>query len=82
MDEGREVDIVYTEVSEVFSTVSHKSFIVKLLMYELNEQTVRWTEKCLNGWPRGWRLMTRASDLSVAPHGVSDGSSTVQQLLW
>lgn len=30
--------------SEDFSTVSPKSFIVTLLMYELDEQTVRWTK--------------------------------------
>ncbi|KAK4829841.1 hypothetical protein QYF61_006851 [Mycteria americana] len=31
-------------------TASCKIFIDKLLMYGLDEQTVRWTENWLNGW--------------------------------
>ena len=43
-DEGRAVDIVYLDFSKAFDTVSHKILIDRLLMYRLDEQTVRWIE--------------------------------------
>jgi len=48
LDEGRAVDIVYLDFSEAFDSVSHKILMDKLLMYGLNEQTVKWIENWLN----------------------------------
>ncbi|GAB0181306.1 mitochondrial enolase superfamily member 1 [Grus japonensis] len=45
IDEGKAVDIVYLDID----TVLNKILIVKLLMYELDKQTVRWIENRLNG---------------------------------
>ncbi|KAK4828295.1 LOW QUALITY PROTEIN: hypothetical protein QYF61_024960 [Mycteria americana] len=50
VDEGKAVDIFYLD--SAFDTVSHKILreaVEKLLKYGLDEQTVRWIEKCLNG---------------------------------
>ncbi|GAB0186379.1 mitochondrial enolase superfamily member 1 [Grus japonensis] len=48
MDKGRAVDIVYLDFSKAFDTVSHKILIKKLLMYGLDEQTVKWIENWMN----------------------------------
>lgn len=45
VDEGREVNIVYLDLSKDFNTVSHKFLIDKLMKYGLDQQTVRWIKK-------------------------------------
>ncbi|GAB0180651.1 mitochondrial enolase superfamily member 1 [Grus japonensis] len=47
---GRAVDIFHLDFSNTFDTVCRKVLIGKLLMYGLDEQTVRWIENWLNGW--------------------------------
>ncbi|KAK4818742.1 hypothetical protein QYF61_018729 [Mycteria americana] len=47
-DEGRAVDIVSLDFSKAFGTVSRNTFVEKLMMCGLDEQTVKWTENCLN----------------------------------
>jgi len=49
VDDGGAVDIVSLDFSKPFDTVSRNIPIENLLMYGLNEQTVRWTEKWRNG---------------------------------
>ncbi|GAB0207040.1 mitochondrial enolase superfamily member 1 [Grus japonensis] len=51
VDEGRAVDIVYLDIRKAFDTMSHKILMEKLLMYGLNQQTVRWIEKMLAEQP-------------------------------
>lgn len=62
-DEG----VVYVSFSKAFDTVSRKILIKKLLVYGLDEQTVRWTENWLKGHAQrvvisdtksGWRPVT------------------------
>ncbi|GAB0178748.1 mitochondrial enolase superfamily member 1 [Grus japonensis] len=49
VDEGRVVYIVYLDFSKAFDTMSCKIHIKKLMIYGLDEQTVRWIENWLNG---------------------------------
>jgi len=49
VDKRRAVDIVCLDFSKAFDTVSRKIVIDKLLIYGLDEQTVRWVENWLNG---------------------------------
>ncbi|KAK4826734.1 hypothetical protein QYF61_010987 [Mycteria americana] len=55
VDKGKAVDIVYPDFSKAFDTVSHKNLRDKLLMYRMDKQRVRWTEKWLNG--QAWRVV-------------------------
>lgn len=48
-DEESAADIVYLDFSEAFDNVSHKILIEKLLIYRLDELTLRWTKNWLNG---------------------------------
>jgi len=54
VDEGRAVDIVYLDSSKAFVYVSHNILTDKLLMYGLDEQTVKWIENRLHGQAQGW----------------------------
>ena len=40
----------YLDFSKTFDTFSHKILTDKLMKYGLDEQTVRWIGKWLNGW--------------------------------
>lgn len=44
VDEEKVVDIIYLDIRKAFDTVSHKILIEKLLMYGVDEQTVKWIE--------------------------------------
>lgn len=44
VDEEKVVDIIYSDIRKAFDTVSHKILIEKLLMYGVDEQTVKWIE--------------------------------------
>ncbi|GAB0185604.1 mitochondrial enolase superfamily member 1 [Grus japonensis] len=49
VDEGRAVRIVCLGFTKAFDTVSHNTFIQKLLIYGLDDQRVRCMENLLNG---------------------------------
>jgi len=46
------VAIVYLDFDKAFDTVSCKILTKKLMVYELEKQTVWWVENWLNGWAR------------------------------
>lgn len=64
-DEG----VVYVGFSKAFDTVSRKILIKKLLVYGLDEQTVRWTEN----WLKGHALRVVISDTKSGWRPVTTG---------
>ena len=46
------MDIAYVHFRKAFDTVPRKILTDKLLMYRLDEQTVRWIADWMNGWAR------------------------------
>ena len=53
VDKGRAVHIVYLDFSKAFDIASFKILIEKLVKYELDEQTVKWTQNWLNDHVQG-----------------------------
>jgi len=72
VDEGRAVDVVYLDFSKAFDTVSHNILLEKLRRRRMDEWSVRWIEKWLNG--RTQRAVVSSAESSWRP--VTPGIST------
>lgn len=71
MDKGRAVDDAYLDFRKALDTICHNILTSKLRKCRLNEWTVRWIEKWLNG--RSQSVVTESSWEPVIK-GVSQGS--------
>jgi len=67
--EGRAVDVVYLDFSKVFVTDSHNILLGKLWKCRLDEWSVRWIEKWLNG--RAQRVMIHNAESSWRSGGYT-----------
>ena len=69
VDEERTVDIECLDFNKVFDVIFHKILIENKLKYELDEQTVRWTENSLNNKPQ--RVMISGRKSNWTPQTIS-----------
>lgn len=73
LDEGS-MGTVYLGFSKAFDTVSHKILLERQLLHGLGEQTVSWTENCLNGQTQMLMTGGTISSWMLVPSRVPQGS--------
>lgn len=73
-DQGKNVDIVYTDFSKAFDKVPHKKLITKLKSYGIIGQLLRWLESFLIGREQRVVLGNVSSDWESVTSGVPQGS--------
>lgn len=52
VDKAKAVEVVYLYFSKAFDTVSYSILIGKLRKYEIDERTVNWIERLVEGCER------------------------------
>ena len=74
IDNGYEVDCIYTDFSKAFDTVPHKRLLGKMRAYGICEQVVKWTEKFLTGRKQKVVVNGQSSEWQEVISGVPQGS--------
>jgi len=73
VDEGRAMNVVYLDFSKGFDTVSHNILLEKLRKCGLDERSVRWIEKWLNGRTQRVVISGAESSWGHVTSGVPQG---------
>jgi len=74
LDEGGQVDIIYTDFEKAFDKVPHLRLISKLHAYGLNECLIHWIEAFLMSRSQRVRINTEISDCKQVLSGIPQGS--------
>ncbi len=73
LEEGGQVDVIYTDLAKAFDKIPHKRLLLKLKSYNIDNEIIDWIESflservqrvCVNGKFSGWK-----SVLSGIPQG-------------
>ena len=74
IDNGDQVDIVYTDFEKAFDRISHKHLISKLLSYGINDKLVAWISSFLCDRTQCVKINGVYSGKNIVPSGVPQGS--------
>ena len=74
LDRKEAVDVLYLDFRKAFDKVPHKRLIVKLGMYGIHQETVRWVEDFLTERQQRVIVNSKASDWSKVTSGIPQGS--------
>jgi hypothetical protein len=74
IDDGNQVDVVYTDFEKAFDRISHKHLISKLLSYGINDKLVTWISSFLFNRTQCVKINGVYSSKSIVTSGVPQGS--------
>ena len=74
LDEGHQVDIIYTDFEKAFDKVPHRRLISKLYTYGLNEQLIHWIKAFLFSRSQRVKINGVLSGLKPVLSGIPQGS--------
>ena len=74
LDNGYEIDCVYTDFSKAFDTVPHQRLLGKLQAYGISEQIVKWIEAFLTNRRQRVVVNGQYSEWDNILSGVPQGS--------
>ncbi|RMC03325.1 hypothetical protein DUI87_20521 [Hirundo rustica rustica] len=82
VDAGRAVDVVYSDFSKAFDTVSHSILLEKLAVHGLDRSTLCWVKNWLDGWAQRVVVNGAASSWQPVAPVVSPQGSVLGPVLF
>jgi hypothetical protein len=74
LDDGGQIDIIYTDFEKAFDKVPHKRLISKLYAYGLNDLLINWIEAFLSSRIQSVKINGNISDSKPVLSGIPQGS--------
>ena len=74
VDDGNEIDVLYTDFEKAFDKVNHRKLLMKLNMYGVNNNVIEWIGEYLKNRKFQVRVNGEMSELFDVRSGVPQGS--------
>jgi hypothetical protein len=74
LENGGQIDIVYTDFEKAFDKVPHKRLLSKLISYGFNDQIIKWIEGFLCHRKHQVNIKGKCSKWMTIPSGIPQGS--------
>jgi len=74
LEDGGQVDVIYTDFEKAFDRVPHKRLISKLYSYNINEDIIKWIKAYLNNRMQRVKINNSYSNWAQVISGIPQGS--------
>ena len=74
LDNGKQVDVIYTDFEKAFDKVPHRRLLSKLHSYGVNEELILWINSFLCGRTQCVKINSSISDPKPVLSGIPQGS--------
>ena len=74
IEDGGQVDVIYTDFEKAFDRVPHKRLLSKLYSYGIHDTIIKWIENFLSNRSQRVRVNDSLSDSKVVLGGIPQGS--------
>ena len=74
LENGGQIDVVYTDLQKAFDKIPHKRLISKLFSYGINKNIIGWIEAFLHNRKQRVRVKESLSNWALVWSGIPQGS--------